>query len=98
MHGYLSGDQHSLINSSSNLFTLRWDLHLGLFDQTGFIIVPKLGQLLVHVLQPTNQSAQLYHKVQFDHKNRLSHEALYARFAWASMKIVKGSTVADIRV
>ncbi|KAF8334555.1 hypothetical protein F5887DRAFT_1256380 [Amanita rubescens] len=97
MHVYLSGDQRSLINSSSNLFTLRWDLRLGLFDQAGFVIAPKLGQLVVHFLQPTNQSAQLYHNVQFDHKNTLSHEALYARFAWALMKIVKSSTVADMK-
>lgn len=96
MHVYLSGDQLSLINSSSNLFTLRWDLHLGLFDQAGFVIVPKLGQLVVHFLKPT-QSAQLYHNVQFDHKNTLSHEALYARFAWALMEIVKGSSVADMK-
>ena len=98
MHVYLNGDQRSLVNNSSNLFTLRWDLKLGLFDQAGFVIVPKLGQLVVHFLQPTNQSAQLYHNVQFDHKNTLSHEALYARFAWALMKIVKSSTVADMKV
>ncbi|KAF8308465.1 hypothetical protein F5887DRAFT_912377, partial [Amanita rubescens] len=97
MHVYLSGDQRSLINSSSNLFTLRWDLRLGLFDQAGFVIVPKLGQLVVHFLQTTNQSAQLYHNVQFDHKNTLSHEALYARFTWALMKIVKSSTAADMK-
>ena len=72
MHVYLSGDQRSLINSSRNLFTLRWDLHLCLFDEAGFVIVPKLSQLVVHFLQPTNQSAQLYHNVKFDHKNALS--------------------------
>ena len=97
MHVYLSGDQRSLINSSRNLFTLRWDLHLCLFDEAGFVIVPKLSQLVVHFLQPTNQSAQLYHNVKFDHKNALSHEALYARFAWALMKIVKSSMVADMK-
>ena len=42
MHVYLNGDQRSLINDSKNLFTLRWDLRLGLFDQAGFVIV--LGQ------------------------------------------------------
>ena len=76
------------INGSSNLFALRWDLHLGLFDQATFVIVPKLGKLVVHFLRHTHQSAQLYHNVQFDHKDKLSHEALYARFAWALMKIV----------
>ena len=88
MQVYLNAPQRLLINSSSNLFALRWDLPLGLFDQAGFIIVPKLGKLVVHFLQPTHQSAQLYHNVQFDHKDKLSHEALYARFAWVLMKIV----------
>ena len=96
MDVYLNPGQRSVINSSNNLFTLRWDLRLGLFDQAGFVIVPKLGQLVVHFLQPTNESAQLYHNVKFDHKNTLSHEALYARFAWALMKIIKG-TVADMK-
>ena len=88
---YLPGDQRTLVNSSRNLFALRWDLRLGLFDQAAFVIVPKLGQLVVHFLKLT-QSAERYHNVQFDHKNALSHEALYARFAWALMNIVKGST------
>lgn len=95
MDVYLSGDP-SLINSSNNLFALRWDLHLGLFDQAEFVIVPKLGQLVVHFLHPNSESAQQYHNVQFDHKNTLSHEALYARFAWALMEKVKVSTVADM--
>ena len=88
---YLPGDQPTLINSSRNLFALRWDLRLGLFDQAAFVIVPKLGQLVVHFLKLT-QSAERYHNVQFDHKNALSHAALYARFAWALMNIVKDST------
>ncbi|EDR03264.1 uncharacterized protein LACBIDRAFT_307506 [Laccaria bicolor S238N-H82] len=93
MNVYLTGNQYSITNSLSNLFTLRWDLRLGLFDQAAFVIVPKLGKLVVHFLIPT-QSAERYHNVQFDLKNSLSHEALYARFAWALMDIVKGSTVA----
>jgi hypothetical protein len=94
MDVYLFDNQCLLSDSPRNLFTLRWDLRLGQFDQAGFVIVPKLGQLVVHFLQPAYQSAQHYHNVQFDHKNTLSHEALYACFAWALMKIVK-STLAD---
>jgi hypothetical protein len=90
MDVYLIGGR-SLSDSPYNLFTLRWDLYLGQFDQAGFVIIPKHGQLVVHFLQPTYQSAQQYHNVQFDHKNTLSHDALYARFAWALMKIVKSS-------
>ena len=86
--------QHFLSDSPRNLFALRYDLHLDQFDRAGFVIVPKLGQLVVHFLRPAQQSAQQYHNVQFDHKKTLSHEALYARFAWALMKIVK-STLAD---
>ena len=92
---YLIGSR-SLSHSPRNLFTLRWDLRLGQFDQAGVVIVPKLGQLVVHFLQPTYQCAQQYHNVQFDHKNTLSHEALYARFAWALMNIVK-SSLADVK-
>jgi hypothetical protein len=87
MYVYLDPPLH--INGSSNLFALRWDLQWGLFDQATFVIVPKLGKLVVHFLRPTHQSAQLYHNVQFDHKDKLSHEALYARFAWALMKIAE---------
>jgi hypothetical protein len=93
MDVYLPAEQFSLGDNPRNLFALRWDLHLGQFDQAGFVIVPKSGQLVVHFLHSTHQSAQQYHNVQFDHKNALSHELLYARFAWALMKIVKNSSL-----
>ena len=51
------------------------------------MIVPKWGQLVVHFLQLTGESAQQYHNVGFDHKGILSHELLYARFAWTLMKV-----------
>ena len=95
MDVYLNSKESFFANSPSNLFALRWDLHMGQFDQAGFVIVPKLGQLVVHFLQPTNQSAQLYHNIQFDHKNSLSHEALYARFAWALMKHADNCTTGN---
>jgi len=88
MEAYLDGSK-PLYNDQRNLFTLRCDLHLGQFNQGRFIIVPKSGQLVIHFLRPTGESAQLYHNVRFDHKNSLSHELLYARFAWGLMKIVK---------
>jgi len=93
MNVYLFEGQPLLSYSQHNLFTLWWDLHLGQFDQAGFVIIPKLGQLVVHFLRPA-QSAQQYHNIQFDHNNTLSHEALYAHFAWALMKLVK-RTLAD---
>jgi len=92
MDVYLIGSR-PLHQDPGNLFALRFDLQLGQFDQGRFVIVSKSGQLVVHFLQPANQSAQRYHNVQFDHKNSLSHELLYARFAWALMKIVKNASL-----
>ena len=90
MHVYLNDDgRPPFADKSRNLCTLRYDLYVGLFDQAKFVIVPKNGQLVVHFLASTHETAQYYHNVHFDHKNTLSHEALYARFAWALMEIVK---------
>ncbi|KAF5378095.1 hypothetical protein D9615_007609 [Tricholomella constricta] len=79
--------------SPRNLFCLRYDLHLGGFNEGQFVIVPKCDKLVVHFLRPSTQSAKDYHNVVFNHRGNLSHEALYARFAWALMKIVKESEV-----
>ena len=57
MDVYLLGSQRLISNNPYNLITLRCDLNLGQFDQAGFVIVPKLGKLVVHFLQPTHQSA-----------------------------------------
>src|ERR1700691_3384566 len=92
MEVYLIGTR-PLHQDPGNLFALRCDLYLSQFDQGRFVIVPKSGQLVVHFVQPANQSAQRYHNIQFDHKNSLSHELLYARFAWALMKIVKNASL-----
>ncbi|EKM75463.1 hypothetical protein AGABI1DRAFT_132250 [Agaricus bisporus var. burnettii JB137-S8] len=90
MRDYLKGSQCLLCHNPRNLFTLRLDLLLGQFDEANFVIVPKLGQLVVHFFQP-NQSAKQYHNTPFGHNHALSHELLYARFAWSLMKIVKHS-------
>jgi hypothetical protein len=87
MEVYLSG-QDPLGNDSRNLFTLRYDLHYGQFDQAQFVIVPKFGKFVVHFLGRSVESAHHYHNTIFDHKHVLSPELLYARFAWALMKIV----------
>ena len=96
MHVYLNNDSPPpFADKSRNLCTLRYDLSVGLFDQAKFVIVPKNGQLVVHFLTPTNETVQYYHNVAFNHKNTLSHEALYARFAWALMDIVKDIVMPD---
>jgi hypothetical protein len=87
MEVYLVGDM-PLGSDSCNLFALRSDLYIGQFDQAQFVIVPKSGQFVVHFLRRSEESAQQYHNTIFDHKCALSHELLYARFAWALMKIV----------
>jgi len=40
-----------------------------------------------------DQRAQRYHNIQFDHKDSLSYELLYAHFAWALMRIVKDASL-----
>jgi hypothetical protein len=45
--------------SSKNLFCLRYDLHLGGFDQAQFVIVPKSGQLVVYFLNLKAISSRL---------------------------------------
>jgi hypothetical protein len=58
-----------------------------LADSIEFIIVPKCGKDVVHFLQRSPERANKHHNFIFDHNN-LSHEALYARFAWAVMKVL----------
>jgi hypothetical protein len=77
--------------SQRNLFCLRYDLRIPIFDRACFAIVPKSGKLFVHFLWDSAEYANQFHNVVFNHKHNLSHEALYARFAWALMEIVKGS-------
>ena len=87
MEVYLDGDK-PLGNDSRNLFALRYDLQLSQFDQAQFVIVPKFGTFVVHFLRRSQESAHRYHNTKFDHKRVLSHELLYARFAWALIRIV----------
>jgi hypothetical protein len=88
MDSYL-GMTRPLHLSSQNLFCLQYNFHLGGFDRAQFAIVLKSGQLVVHFLKASPTAANLYHNVPFDHSNNISHEALYARFAWALIKIIR---------
>lgn len=80
-----------LNRDSRNLITLRYDMQLGQFDQGNFVIVPKSGQLVIHFIRPSAESAQLYHNTIFDHRMAVSNELLYARFAWELIKMVGNS-------
>ncbi|KIL63517.1 hypothetical protein M378DRAFT_25012 [Amanita muscaria Koide BX008] len=68
-----------------NLFALRWDIHTFQFDSGNLVIVPMAGRMVVHFIGKSHESANLYHNQPFDTSN-LSHEFLYARFAWAVIK------------
>jgi len=87
MHLYIGGCQPENYNSP-NLFTLRYDLHLGQFDRQAFVFVPKCGRLVVHFIRHSEESAHHFHNTIFDHENTLSLDLLYARFAWSLIKIV----------
>ena len=91
--GYYLDYTSPLHLSPRNLFCLRYDLHLGGFDQAQFVVVPKGGDLVVHFLRRSEEAANLYHNVGFNHGNHLSQEALYARFAWALTNIIKESAL-----
>jgi hypothetical protein len=87
MESYL-GVIRPLYVSPQNMFCLQYGFHLGGFDRAQFVVVPKSNRLAIHFLKPS-EFANLYHNVPFDHNNKVSHEALYARFAWALIKIVR---------
>ena len=78
--------------SSENLFSLRSDLRLT-FDNAQFVVVPKLGQFVVHFLQESVQNVGRYQNTVFDTRGILSPQALYARFAWALMTINKRANI-----
>ena len=88
MDSYL-GMTRPLHLSSQNLFCLQYNFHLGGFNRAQFAIVPKSGQLVVHFLKDSPEAANLYHNIPFDHNNNISHKGLYARFAWALIKIIR---------
>jgi len=70
---------------SRNLFALRWDIHTSQFDSGNLVVVPIDGRMVTHFIGQSRESAALYHNKPFDSSN-LSHEFLFARFAWAILK------------
>jgi HNH endonuclease len=75
-------------NDCRNLFTLCWDLHSLLFDQAKWVVMPKGGQMVVHFISQSYEAAALYHNQTFD-TAQLSHEFLFARFAWVIIEQAK---------
>ena len=83
-------------NDSRNLFALRLDLHSLLFDQAKWVVVPKGGQMVVYFISQSYEAAALYHNQTFD-TARLSHEFLFARFAWAIIEQAKSVVKPSLR-
>jgi hypothetical protein len=78
-------DETLLHADSRNLFALRRDIHTFQFDSGNLVVVPINGRMVTHFIGPSRESAALYHNSPFDSSN-LSHEFLFARFAWAIIK------------
>lgn len=81
---YSSHPEAPVANSVDNkVLLLQSDLH-HLFDQGRFVLLPKRGDWVIHVLSglPNEELAALYHNVALQPLSELSAEFLFARFAW----------------
>ena len=78
-------DELFLHADSRNLFALRWDIRTFQFDSGNLVVVPLDGRMVTHFIGRSHESGALYHNKLFDSSN-LSHEFLFARFAWAILK------------
>ena len=83
-------------NDSRNLFALRRDFHSMIFDQAKWVVVPKGGQMVVHLINQSFEAATLYHNRTFD-TSQLSHEFLFARFAWAIIEQAESAITVGLR-
>jgi hypothetical protein len=72
------------IDTPTNGILLRRDIH-HLFDLDHFVIVPKGGSLVIHVIHGDhhNEVAKLYHNIRLHHISGISKEYVFARFAQA---------------
>lgn len=72
------------INDPRNAILLRSDIHT-FFDYKRWVMAPKLGKLVAHILTPRyGQELQaLYHNVEIQPMYGVAVEFVIARFAWA---------------
>ena len=75
---------------SRNLFALHQDIHTFQFDSRNLVIVPINGRMVTHFIGTSRESAALYHNNSFD-SSHLSHEFLFAQFAWAISKSARAT-------
>ena len=92
----LSNKKHPENANSRNLFALRLDLYSMLFDQAKWVVMPKGSQMVVHFIDQSFEAAALYHNRTFD-TSQLSHEFLFARFAWAIIEQAKSAITVGLR-
>lgn len=96
MRAYTLSNHPDPTTDPRNLFALRKDLHM-LFDKAAWVVMPKGGQMVVDFLKPSCDAAALYHNHPFDTR-QVSHEFLFARFAWTVIKLARGIVESDANV
>lgn len=76
------------INSPQNGMLLRADIHKR-FDDRRFVIAPKEGKWLAHVIQgETPELTQLYHNITLRPLAGVCVEYVFARFAWGIFTLI----------
>ncbi|KAL9595273.1 MAG: hypothetical protein Q9219_006549 [cf. Caloplaca sp. 3 TL-2023] len=75
------------IDDTNNRFHLRADLHRSFRDKK-FVFVPKDGNFVVHVLEPSVELTTVYHNSELHPLDFVPIEYLFARFAWALFPFV----------
>lgn len=69
------------INTPANMMLLRSDLH-NAFDKQEFVMVPKKGRVVTHVLTHHPQLIQMHHNIELQPVD-VAVEFLFARLAWS---------------
>jgi hypothetical protein len=96
MNVFVSWNRRQPEHDPRNLFALRQDLHALLFDYAKWVVVPMGGQMVVHFIDQSHEAAAHYHNRRFD-TAKLSHEFLFARFAWAIIQQAKSVIIPRLR-
>ena len=87
-------DETLLDKSPRNLFVLRWDIRTFQFDSGNLVVVPIDGRMITHFIDRSRE-LQPSHNQPFD-SSHLSHEFLFARFAWAILKWARTSFMSHL--
>ena len=77
------------VDDVNNRVLLRADLHKT-FDDNKFVFVPKNGEFVVHMLEPSSELTAIYHKTRLHSLNFVPREYLFARFAWSLFPFIEG--------